>query len=410
MSIALRYPQLNRGMTLWYAALMVLGVVSILWLRGVTNICLALMMVTSFFWLAFARPALPPREWRWALIGFVCWPALVALQVAFIPGVKPNAFDAQLRFWGAVPVAFVLASLPGVNERLLRIACSLGAVAALAAGLWFMHVSGGTRAANNFTNAIPYGDIALLLGVLPLYSVSRRHESGWMNGLAIVGAVAGLAASVLSASRGGWVALPLFAILLRMPWRAWLSLLVLIVLTGLLLAQFDPMFASRFQAASSDLQLLAAGNRDTSIGVRTQLWQSSLHVFTQHPIWGVGKGLLKHTLATLEQQGMITSLASTYAHAHNELISGLAETGLIGGVLLLSLYGAPALLFWRYRNSPYPRVAGIARMGLALAGGFFIFGWTEVLFIVAMTTSIYAMLMVSLLGMLAAELRAERVW
>lgn len=150
---------------------------------------------------------------------------------------------------------------------------------------------------------------------------------------------------------------------------------------------------------------MAHGNRDTSIGLRTQLWQSALHVFAQHPWLGVGKGLLKPTLETLAQQGVISPLASSFSHAHNELISALAETGLIGALCLLAVYLGPALLFWRFRNSPLPQVAGLARMGLALAGGFFIFGWTEVLFIVAMTTSFYAMVMMALLGMLAAELR-----
>ncbi|KPC55062.1 O-antigen ligase family protein [Amantichitinum ursilacus] len=405
-----RHPRLQSGFTLWFSALLLVGLFSILCLRGVTNACLALMLVSSVAWLLIARPHLPPRQWRWALLGFVAWPLLVALQVGTMPGVQPRAFDAQLRFLGSIPVAFALASLPGVNARVLRIGSSLGAIAALTAGLLFMHQTGEPRAANPFTNAIPYGDIALLLGVLPLYGISRWRQPSRVDVLAMIGALAGLAASVLSASRGGWVAVPLFAVLLRMPWRAWMSLLLLILLTGFLLAQFDPMFASRFQAASSDLQLLAHGNRDTSIGLRTQLWQSALHVFSQHPWLGVGKGLLKPTLETLAQQGVISPLASSFSHAHNEVISSLAETGLIGAVFLLCLYVCPALLFWRYRNSPLPQVAGIARMGLALAGGFFIFGWTEVLFIVAMTTSFYAMVMVTLLGMLAAELRRHNVY
>lgn len=227
-----RHPRLQSGFSLWLGALLLLGLFSILSLRGVTNACLALMLLSSTAWLIIARPHMPPRHWRWALLGFVAWPLLVAFQVGTMPGVLPRAFDAQLRFLGAIPVAFAIASLPGVSVRLLRVSSSIGAIVALTVGLWFMHSTGEPRAANAFTNAIPYGDIALLLGVLPLYGISRWRQPSRVDILAMIGAVAGLAASVLSASRGGWVALPLFAVLLRMPWRAWMSLLLLILLTG----------------------------------------------------------------------------------------------------------------------------------------------------------------------------------
>ncbi len=52
----------------------------------------------------------------------------------------------------------------------------------------------------------------------------------------------------------------------------------------------------RIDVARTDIQQYMSGtNADTSIGFRFQLWQGSVVIFREHPIFGVGvKDIEKH--------------------------------------------------------------------------------------------------------------------
>lgn len=74
-------------------------------------------------------------------------------------------------------------------------------------------------------NAIPFGNLALLLGFLSLMAVlwwscrgPRGGRSRWLLSLALLGALSGFLASLLSGTRGGWVAVPCLAGLFAFSW------------------------------------------------------------------------------------------------------------------------------------------------------------------------------------------------
>ena len=119
-------------------------------------------------------------------------------------------FDSDARFLLAIPV---LLALRHINIRILSImqyAFPLGAIAALTAVL-VTNSGVRTDASTSFMNHIHLGDMALLLGFLSLFSVNwTGRDHLLVKLLKILGLIAGLAVSVLSSARGGWIAIPVF--------------------------------------------------------------------------------------------------------------------------------------------------------------------------------------------------------
>ena len=71
---------------------------------------------------------------------------------------------------------------------------------------------------------------------------------------------------------------------------------------------------------------------------RVAIWKSSLKIVRAHPIAGTGMGSFAtiYPLYQTEPSNLVTE------HAHNDYVEALAETGVIGGILVL---GALALFF-----------------------------------------------------------------
>ncbi|KAG0162419.1 hypothetical protein DFQ30_002074 [Apophysomyces sp. BC1015] len=346
-------------------------------------------------------------------------PAAVLFQVLILHTARLQAFDPILRFGLIIPGFFLLASLPSAQLRLVQWGFVAGAIAT---GVWALHELSyaGTwatpgRLGNTFTNPIPFGGTALLLGFLAFVSLERDREirlAEWV--IKVIALLCGCYASYLSGARGAWLALPIlgWAALARRHWLSnrWVAtgfVLLLIAVLGTL--STTSMVRERVTALESDILKLSGGDTETSTGLRIELWKASLELYAKQPIFGVGKGRLKEAIAHLPQY---KHLAHDFQmdHAHNEMLSMLAEVGTVGLVCLLLLYWGPLRYFLTYRRHSDPAIASAAYMGLAMVLGTFVFGLTNDVFAVVMNSAFYALTTATLLAIIASRKRelAER--
>lgn len=254
--------------------------------------------------------------------------------------------------------------------------------------LYLLTAAGTTRPAVVLTTPIiPFGNLTFLMGTLALFSVgwNRREDKRTILVKALAGA-AGLYAAYLSQTRGSWIAVPVFAMIgyaMTTSLRAGHKLVAITVVFAMLIgfsASSDTVRA-RVREARSDISSYVDGtNRDTSVGIRFQLWRGAWLLFTEHPYFGVGLERYTDALKELEARNVITPMAATFHHAHNEILYNMATLGVFGMAAVLALYFVPIFYFTRAIRHPDKELRTIAGMGLVLAGGFFIFGLTEVMF------------------------------
>lgn len=266
-------------------------------------------------------------------------------------------------------------------------------------------VLGLDRAVGFTHHAITYGDLALALGVMSLGAVSElRH--GRLAWLAPAGLLFGLTGSILSESRGGWVALVLVAVVLLCFGRAVhgrrivYGLLFMLALAALAYVIPATGVAQRLALAVTEVRAyLLYGDATTSVGIRLELWKASWLMFTGHPVLGVGRGAFNSTLQLLAQQGLLQqSPALTFSSSHNDALNFLATGGLLDFSFLLLMYGAPMAFFIAVLRQPDHPQRSPALAGLILVVCFIGFGLTDVMFWLMATKVFYAMLVGALLG------------
>jgi len=160
----------------------------------------------------------------------------------------------------------------------------------------------------------------------------------------------------------------------------------------------------RIEAAVSDVSKMEQGNRDTSLGLRYDLWRASTLLYARHPVFGVGRGHLRDALDTLAQQGQAPR-AIVNPGAHSEFFSAISQTGTLGLLGLLTLYAGMIVPFWRRRRSADPDISIAAYAGLAIAGSVIVFGLTIDALTSVMNAGFIALSQATLLAWIVARER-----
>lgn len=320
-----------------------------------------------------------------------------------------SAYDGPSRFLLAVPVFLVLRQIDIRSLSLLQYGFPLGALAAL--GYVFISPRNwqddSLLLPSQFSNHIHFGDSALILGFLSLFSINwSRPDPVPVLTLKLGGFLAGLYVSGLSGARGGWLAIPVLLLVwfwsqtsIRPAFRIVAALAVILAIVPLGYVLIDS-FHDRLGMISQDISDYRHGNPDTSIGIRLQLWLAAWQLFTQHPLFGIGPGNFAGMMSPLSDNGMLTARAAEFGHSevHNEILAKSVEMGIFGLISILSVFLAPAFIFIRsFRTTSTPkRVAALT--GICLVLGFFIFGLSVEIFNLKMTAAFYSLTIAVLLA------------
>lgn len=315
-------------------------------------------------------------------------------------------FDSDARFLLAIPV---LLALRHINIRMLSImqyAFPLGAIAAFAAVmLTNPHVR--TAASTSYMNHIHLGDLALLLGLLSIFSVNWiQKDHPVVKLLKILGLIAGLTVSALSSARGGWAAIPVLVfvfIYFRTNGKLFNKILLAMLLigaVGLLGYFFIEPIRQRLWMIYSDLSLFSGGNADTSIGVRLQLWKAAFHLIAENPVFGVGAAGFGRAMDGLSASGLITPIAAGLGkgEVHNEILAHTVRFGIFGLASIMAVYFVPFVIFLRAARSKIHQQNVAAMMGMSVTLGFFVFGLTVETFDLKMTAAFYSLTVAVLLA------------
>ena len=181
------------------------------------------------------------------------------------------------------------------------------------------------------------GLMEMLIPLSAVHFLSRSREDRWRWLLAI-GVVFSVSSVLLTGSRGGLISLSFemifFLTVLRgkLPRSAHFRVqvsAVLIVLCGFLLFfSLDPGDAAERLSSLARV----AKSTEASFGERRTAALDSLRIFKDHPVTGVGLGSFK----TVFPRYQSFSSDADWDHAHNDYVEALAESGLVGAILIVA--------------------------------------------------------------------------
>lgn len=259
-----------------------------------------------------------------------------------------------------------------------------------------------------------FSAISLAMGFMALGGISYFwRRSPWQAILPAAGFLLGITASLLSGSRGVWLVLPVFLILvLAMVARTWnrrqRGALVLGVLALLCVAYFWPLtgVAARLDALWQDTVVMLDGNATGGVLLRLRLWSAAWDTFLQQPLLGAGLGGFGIEITNRVISDELPSTYLNYTHPYNEYLAVMATRGLLGLVSLLLLFGIPLKhFFWAARHRD-ATLRQLAYGGIVLIVGFAIYACTDSIFDRTTPIVFYVFSLAVTYGLLRARERA----
>ena len=345
------------------------------------------------------------RHWvqvRWVVLAFLLH-FLFVLACMLLRGENLNVLDKPVRMVLAVS-ALAVAVAARVPRRALWWGASAGAMAALPFVAWQrfgLHL----ERPGGLVNPITFGDLALLLGLLALAGAIDMRARTRDALLAGAGALAGVAASVLTGTRGSWVALvPALPLLGRYVGRLdsrRVRALLAVVLAVAAAAWFAPALGvqARFAEGVRDARLwYEGGSVWTNFGTRLELWKGAFMLVREHPLFGLDFDACRARLAAYAQAGRLDPAVLVLPHLHNDVLQVLATGGVAGLACWASTLAAPLRFFLRRLDGRAPQAA-LALGGALVVLGYAGFGLTEVMFWSMKASLFYALMVFLLMGL-----------
>lgn len=293
---------------------------------------------------------------------------------------------------------------------------------AIGAGIYSIIDSGWFEAGQRVRgayNPILFGDLSLLMAFLNFQSVYYfRQKHAVLVMIPVLGFILGTMAGFLTGSRGGWVAIPGFVVILILQLKHYFKLWVTgAAIGGILLASlvaYEAPFtgvATRIQGAFEDFHAFSKGNVTWGGGVgnRLESWRAAWLIFKNHPFLGIGPGGYGYAIRDMISRRILRHDIEVYFNQpHDIYLSVMVDSGLVGLAALLSIFLLPLNIAgsWIRKKEKNPEAAYAI---FVLVSGFMIFGLTETVFGRSVFVSFYLIMMAAFLSQRDTVLIAEPV-
>jgi len=189
-------------------------------------------------------------------------------------------------------------------------------------------------APGGFRHNLTYGNYLAVaaLFLISLAILKAKKISGALNWFVLMGGVAGLIGTVMSYSRTAVAALPLGLLAMSaLKGKRWvMAASALLIIAATLTFFFVGELAFKYELAfKRDL----AGEHDSS---RLFIWQKSLEIIKDHPIFGVGQGNFETVYALYLDPSQ--NETKTRPHAHNDFLNFAAVLGIPGALIFITIW------------------------------------------------------------------------
>lgn len=371
----------------------------------------AVVLLLSSTWLLWKRPRLGLQRQDWLLIAALLAYCLIFVANMLYHGDPGREFDMPLRTLLVLPVLLLMMAYPP-RAGAWWSGVAVGAIAGAALALWQFTTQDMPRPQGSTSNAIHYGNVSMLLGMLTLagleWARAQRRALAW-SALLLAGCLAGVFGSVISGSRGGWVALPVCVLIIaihnaRARGMRYLATTLSAIAILAVIAWYLPHspIPERTAIAVTEVEKMNdASNANTSIGQRFEMWRTALRLSSENPMLGIGRNSYMADKEAMVAQGKLDAASLNITNAHNDYLDVLVKRGAVGLLALLGLFLLPLFLFGRALRHGAATAQPFALGGVVLCTCYIIFGLTTS----SLTLNIGIIMLVFPMAMLWALLR-----
>lgn len=364
-----------------------------------------LFLIAACFCLKDGVPALRASwpEVRWVVLAFLFKFLLTLSFFLLRHEAILSMLERPLRMLLAV-AALMLVLVVKPDRKTLWWGVIGGAIGALAL-VGYQRLATGMERPGGLMNAITFGDLSLCLALVSIAAAidMRGRQVFWPA----LGALAGLAGSIMTGTRGGWIALLLAGILMIRYSHVMSSRRV----RGLAVALFalvagtyfvpETGVRDRVQQGVVDITTwVDGGSAFSNVGIRLELWKGACMLIREHPLTGRDNEVYMDDMAAWVKQGELDPVVLPMPHLHNDALQAFVTGGVFGFLAWLATLVAPFRFFSRAlrRAEASKQQFALALAGVLVVASFFGFGLTEVMFYSVKASLFYALMVFLLMG------------
>ena len=313
---------------------------------------------------------------------------VAVLFYTFMSGITSFYFDGWKiadvpgRYLLAIPFALLL-SYRRLRANIILNGFVVGAILSGLVSLYQVFVEGMGRSTGSIF-IIYFGILTVVQASVSLCAMLFHKDNNklWFW-LSASGVVLGLLAAVLSGVRGAWTgiipAFLLFFILSNK--KLTIGKLMTAGIAGLVVCilayNSSSVVQQRTDAVFDNIYAYQQGSKNTSVGLRFEMWRAAVREFQQSPVIGLGFTRRGEYREQLIDEGYLVSSDGS-GSAHNEFFDALSKRGLLGVLAILMLYMVPAWIFLRqFLHSKSKEQKAVSIAGLCMVTVYVMAGLTE---------------------------------
>ena len=356
-----------------FRSLVIVSPVFLLTVRHWTNLVVLVVFVGSLFFLLRKKQVTlhdtdELKRWRWIIALTLTGPLLAVGMGQLLRGeFYPPNFDAPLRIALCAPVFLAISFGWLYREGKEPITFLWMKFSFPAALIWTLlykpswttlrppgEAWGLNRITTYFVDALSFGSLTLLFSLLSVAALNFFwHKLTITNRIFVLIAIlSGLYLSVMSGSRTGWLALPLF-LLIWIRFFAWQQygkvkaiLGALLFMGGiLLLIPLQPVLVEKIYLALSEVRNYHWNtlNPDNSVGMRISFYRMAVFYFFENPLKGWGDLGWRELINSPVISQYATAFTKDYAKNgfHNEVFTSAVRSGIWGLISSIALLFIP---------------------------------------------------------------------
>ncbi len=329
-------------------------------------------------------------------------------------------YEHGFKFLLAIPMFLLLYKYP-IKPIWLFILVMLATVIGAGLGYYnYTHYGWAYRATVVKMNTIAYSSIIQLfafisiIGLILVKDIKNKLLKWAYAMLSVIAFVVGMYVSVLSLSRGVWLAIPFQILLVAFFYYKFYKKIVIVITLlfslGLVSLYFTPQthIKSRIDKTFKEITAYQKGGTATSIGSRLEMYKFSLLMTKENPILGTPRQEREEKLKQFGEKKIINSSIKRFKFLHSRYFEMLAQYGTVGIVLLLllDLFVIIAFLFRFKSSNVVTKATGM--VGILVLVSYQIYGLVDSLFFINVGLLAYFVLLGSFFGSAPLDTKDDR--
>lgn len=388
----------------------------LLTLRGWTNICFAILVLTAITYLTFRQKTGSVKNEKnlWFIV-FLSLPVITLLLTQTIRhDFILRSYDAPIRLLLAIPLVFFFSSKKINIVNVLGFSIPFCLIAtALAIYLHPEYIAQWSgRYATKFVDPNSFGNFSVILTSFCLFNLNNplKINKSWML-YQLVGLITGVGLILGSGTRGSWLAIPLIITFWLITNRQYMSGkriyigVTVLAMMAVMAYMIFPSVSMRFLSIFNEIKgWLNHSVIDSSAGIRLTMWKMSWALFQHNPLLGYGDTGVRNFL----NEPWVTSVSTSVAKQtifccgpHNEFLANLLRSGILGGISVLGLLIYPIYLFAPYLKSKNTQIVLAAQIGISYLMVMSVCSMSMEVFNLKYDSSFYALVIAGLVGQIS---------